>query len=77
MTLENYGSYWVIDHIKPFSMFNLTDRSDFLEVSHYTNLQPLKILHNHIKRDKLLSEEIMYKLKLGLYDETGLLYYGQ
>lgn len=32
---------WHIDHIKPLSSFDLTDRSQFLQACHYTNLQPL------------------------------------
>lgn len=40
MSWENYGE-WHIDHIKPLSSFELTDRKQFLEACHYTNLQPL------------------------------------
>lgn len=42
MNWKNYGSKgWHIDHIKPLSSFDLTDRKQFLEACHYTNLQPL------------------------------------
>lgn len=40
MTWENYG-HWHIDHKKPLASFDLTDRKQFLEVCHYTNLRPL------------------------------------
>jgi len=40
MSWENYGQ-WHIDHIKPLAKFDLTDRNQFLEACHYTNLQPL------------------------------------
>ena len=42
MTWENWGQNgWHLDHIKPLSAFDLTDREQVLEVCHYTNLQPL------------------------------------
>jgi len=40
MTWENYGK-WHIDHIKPLSIFDLTDRGQFLEACNYKNLQPM------------------------------------
>lgn len=45
---------WHIDHIKPLASFDLTDRQQFLEACHYTNLQPLWAKDNIIKSDKLL-----------------------
>jgi hypothetical protein len=56
MSWINYGKYWTIDHIKPLASFDLTDREQFLEACHYTNLQPLYWLDNIIKGDKLISE---------------------
>jgi hypothetical protein len=44
MSWENWGygkSKWNIDHIKPVSKFDVSDRNQFLEVVHYSNLQPL------------------------------------
>lgn len=53
MTWDNYGFYgWHIDHIKPLAKFDLTDRKQFLEVCHYTNLQPLWAKDNLSKQDK-------------------------
>lgn len=50
MTWENWGiDGWHIDHIKPLSGFNLTDRQQFLAACHYSNLQPLWALDNMIK----------------------------
>lgn len=42
MTWDNWTTDgWHIDHIKPLTSFDLTDRNQLLEVCHYTNLQPL------------------------------------
>jgi hypothetical protein len=50
MTWDNYGhSGWHIDHIKPLSSFDLTDRKQFLEANNYKNLQPLWSKDNYSK----------------------------
>jgi hypothetical protein len=55
MTWDNYGLHgWHIDHIKPLSSFNLTDRNQLLEACHYTNLQPLWAIDNLIKGNKII-----------------------
>ncbi len=44
MTWDNYGNkegQWSIDHIKPLSKFDLTDRDQLLEAVNFRNLQPL------------------------------------
>lgn len=56
MSWDNYGLYgWHLDHIKPLSSFDLTDRKQMLEACHYTNLQPLWAKDNLIKSDKILN----------------------
>ena len=42
MSWDNWAlSGWHIDHIKPLASFDLTDREQFLQACHFTNLQPL------------------------------------
>lgn len=45
MSWDNYGQ-WHIDHVKPLAKFDLTDREQFLQACHYTNLQPLWMEEN-------------------------------
>lgn len=40
MSWENYGE-WHLDHVKPLVLFDLSNRSEFLKASHFTNYQPL------------------------------------
>jgi hypothetical protein len=41
MNWNNHKIIWEIDHIKPISLFNLTDIEQQKQCFHYTNLQPL------------------------------------
>lgn len=54
MTWENHGikdKQWSIDHIKPLSKFDLTNREQLLESVNYRNLRPLWHVDNRIKSD--------------------------
>lgn len=54
MSGDNYGMYgWHIDHIIPLSAFDLTDREQFLQACHYTNLQPLWAEENLRKSNRV------------------------
>jgi 5-methylcytosine-specific restriction endonuclease McrA len=55
MTWDNYGSYWVVDHIIPLISFEYTDENDeeFKKCWALTNLQPLTDAENNKKSDKL------------------------
>lgn len=57
MTWDNYGRRgWHIDHIIPLSFFDLSDREQFIEACHYTNLQPLWAEENFSKNNKILKD---------------------
>jgi hypothetical protein len=52
MTWENWSiDGWHIDHIKPLSSFDLSDREQLLKACHFTNLQPLWAIDNMRKND--------------------------
>lgn len=51
MTWEN-RSLWHIDHIRPLSSFDLTDREQLLIACNWQNLQPLWAQENLLKNNK-------------------------
>lgn len=54
MTWSNWKrDGWHIDHILPLTHFDLTDREQFLQAVHYTNLQPLWA-HDNYKKSNLM-----------------------
>mgnify|MGYP006100626423 CR=1 FL=1 len=52
MTWDNYGSEWVVDHVKPCALFDFTKDEDKINGFHYTNLQPLWDPDNRAKGAK-------------------------
>ncbi len=58
MTWENHGK-WHIDHIIPLCKFDLTNREQFLQACHYSNLQPLWAVDNIRKGGKLVGVDII------------------
>jgi len=45
---------WHIDHKKALANFDLTDREQFLQAMHYTNLQPLWAKDNISKLNRII-----------------------
>ena len=58
MTRQNLGK-WHIDHIKPCSLFNLTDPEQQKECHNYKNLQPLWAIDNIKKGNKWQAPEAL------------------
>jgi len=56
MSWENYGTYWVLDHVKPLALFNLNNKKERLESMHWTNIRPFGKIDNIIKSDKYSSK---------------------
>lgn len=56
MNWENYGNYWVVDHIIPRKVFNYTkpEHIDFKRCWALSNLQPLPVKENSKKGSNLL-----------------------
>ena len=53
MSWDNHNrNGWHIDHVKALANFDLSDRQQFLEACHYTNLQPLWAKDNIVKSNK-------------------------
>jgi hypothetical protein len=65
MTMENYGKFWHIDHVKPCSSYNLTEQLEIEKCFNWKNLRPLLASKNHIKKDKIdVFEILMQELKV-------------
>jgi len=58
MSWENQGE-WHIDHIKPCSLFDLTDPEQQKECFNYKNLQPLWAIDNIKKSNKWQAPEAL------------------
>lgn len=53
MVWENHGTYWHLDHIYPLSKVDVNDETEFKKACHYSNLQPLSVLENLRKGNKI------------------------
>ena len=75
MTMDNYGSYWHIDHIIPKSSFDLNDVDQLAICWHYTNLEPLLATDNLHKQAKLIKGNVnkVLKKRIGLGLDNSLL----
>jgi hypothetical protein len=57
MSWDNWSiDGWHLDHIKPLSLFDLTDPEQYKQAAHYTNLQPLWAHDNLSKGNRYSSQ---------------------
>ena len=62
MTWNNYGGYWVVDHVLPVASFDHTDKEQVKRCWHYTNLQPMEAMENIKKSDKITQPQMSLML---------------
>jgi len=55
MSWQNHGTAWEIDHIVAVTRFDVNDPMQRLQMSHFTNLQPLWTRDNRRKRNRMES----------------------
>jgi hypothetical protein len=68
MTLENHGSYWEIDHVKPVSTFDLKNEEETKACFNWKNVSPLEKSLNKKKSNKILDEELKkHKERIALF----------
>jgi hypothetical protein len=65
MSWENYGSYWVVDHIVPMRFFNLLDENDLSLCWNYKNLMPLLRSDNEKKNGNIYFSLFLLKAVKG------------
>lgn len=53
MNWNNYGSYWVVDHLVPFWIFDPTNKDDMKMLWHPDNLFPMLWADNNHKQGDL------------------------
>lgn len=68
MTMENYGKFWHIDHVKPCSNFDLSKETEINECFCWKNLRPYRSEKNLQKSNKLnLLDIVLQELKVKCY----------
>lgn len=68
MTMENYGKFWHIDHVKPCSKFDLSKETEIKECFCWKNLRPYRSEKNIQKSNKQnLHDIVLQELKVKCY----------
>lgn len=65
MTLENYGKFWHIDHVKPCASFDLSNPEEVNKCFNWKNLRPYKSEKNLQKNSKInIMELVLQEVKV-------------
>jgi hypothetical protein len=68
MTVDNYGAYWQIDHVKPCKSFDMTNPVEQAKCFHWTNTRPLEKKKNNEKNDKIIEQDLLIqKVRIKLF----------
>ena len=67
MNWDNYGTYWVVDHVLPVASFNHENPEDVKKCWNWKNLRPLEKIENIIKKDNI--DYSLYDIQLQKADE--------
>lgn len=68
MTWDNYGTYWNLDHIKPCSCFDLSDKEQLYECFSWKNTFPVYYKENLTKFNKVDEDLIAFaKVQANLF----------
>jgi hypothetical protein len=73
MTWQNYGSFWVVDHVAPFWIFDLEDEKDLKLLWHPDNLMPMIWADNNHKQGDLRFAILKLQRRKGYSLTTELL----
>lgn len=77
MNWSNYGSYWVLDHVKPVASFDLTIEKQIYECFDWKNTRPLEKGENGSKGDTIDESiienhrDIVEKFLCKMQEKTG------
>jgi len=64
MNIENYGSYWNLDHIYPCKIFILTDYNELDDCMNWSNIRPHLKNENSIKSSKVDNGDVENHFKI-------------
>ncbi len=73
MTIENYGSYWEMDHVTPCDCYDMEIESEQYECFNWRNIRPCEVSKNRSKNNEIIIHDIlMQELKVNYYSNEVL-----